>query len=190
MSSYTENLINQIIEASDGKDWDSAVSEWVIEDCIEDEDHSSCCICGKEELRFLYTIRNQYNGKELFPIGSRCIRKFGRGDMDEDTSLYELLFKLLHASRDRKRIELTRDYFSRRLLRHLYDQDAFKPTEYNDNDGYNDYEFMLNMFNRRSPMTEKQRRKVNAIIYFSIKPHLENVLANKTKKVQECPQKS
>ena len=77
MSSYTENLINQIIEASDGKDWDSAVSEWVIEDCIEDEDHSSCCICGKEELRFLYTIRNQYNGKELFPIGSRCIRKFG-----------------------------------------------------------------------------------------------------------------
>ena len=112
------------------------------------------------------------------------------GDMDEDTSLYELLFKLLHALRDRKRIELTRDYFSRRLLRHLYDQDALKPTEYNDNDGYNDYEFMLNMFNRRSPMTEKQRRKVNAIIYFSIKPHLENVLANKTKKVQECPQKS
>ena len=179
MASYTENLINQVVCASDSSNWEEAVKEWEVEDCEEDRDRQSSCICGKEELRFLYTIRNRVNGNELFPIGSRCIRKFERDDMNYTTSLYEALFTLLHALQDRKRIELTKEYFSRKLLDYLYEQDAFKPSDYNGNDGYYDYQFMLDMFNRRTPLTDRQRRKVNAIILFSIKPFLEKLLVHK-----------
>lgn len=181
MGSYKENLINQVIEASESKDWESAVTEWEIEDCEEDPKHESCCLCGKEDLRFLFTIQNRINGNELYPIGSRCIQKFDRDDLDEITSIHEALFKLLHALRDRERIELTKDFFSRKLLNYLYNQGAFKATPYNRNDGYNDYCFMMDMFNRRSPMTPNQQRKVNAIIINSIKPYLESILADKIK---------
>ena len=179
MATYTENLINQVISESDSSTWEEAVQEWEIEDCDEDKECKSSCICGKEELRYLYTIRNQNNGNELFPIGSRCIKKFERDDLNYTTSLYESLFKLLHAIKDKKRIELTTDYFSRKLLDYLYEQDAFKPSEYNGHNGYFDYQFMMDMFNRRLPLTERQRRKVNAIIYFSIKPFLERMLVSK-----------
>ena len=127
MATYTENLINQVISESDSSTWEDAVQEWEIEDCDEDKECKSNCICGKEELRYLYTIRNQNNGNELFPIGSRCIKKFERDDLNYTTSLYESLFKLLHAIKDKKRIELTTDYFSRKLLDYLYEQEAFKP---------------------------------------------------------------
>lgn len=179
MASYTENLINQVVSASDSSTWEEAVNEWDVEDCEEDRCRQSSCICGKEELRFLYTIRNRINGNELFPIGSRCIRKFERVDMNYTTSLYESLFALMHALQNRKRIELTKEFFSRKLLDYLYEQDAFKPNVYNGNDGYYDYQFMLDMFNRRMPLTDRQRRKVNAIIFFSIKPFLEKLLMNK-----------
>ena len=37
--------------------------------------------------------------------------------------------------------------YSRKLLYFLYEQDAFRPTKYNGYDGYNDYLFLLDMFN-------------------------------------------
>ena len=83
----------------------------------------------------------------------------------------------MHAIKDKKRIELTKEYFSRKLLDYLYEQDAFQPSEYNGHDGYFDYQFMTDMFNRRLPLTERQRRKVNVIIYFSIKPFLERIVS-------------
>lgn len=61
MSQYRENFINTILENSIGNDWESAVMEWEIEDCIEDEELKSSCICGKENLRYLFTIHNIYN---------------------------------------------------------------------------------------------------------------------------------
>lgn len=179
MGSYKENLIMRVIEASEGQSWDSAVSEWEIIDCEEDEHHESSCICGKEDLRFLFTIQNRYNQHVLYPIGSRCIRKFERHDLDEITSIHESLFKLLHALRNRERIELTSEYFSRKLLRYLYDNDAFKANPYNHGDGYNDYQFIVDMFNQRLPLTQRQQSKVNAIILNSIKPYLESILADK-----------
>ncbi len=179
MKSYRENLVMRVIEASEGNSWESAVEEWDIVDCEEDEDHECSCICGKEDLRFLFTIRNRYNQNVLFPIGSRCIRKFERQDMDEITSIHESLFKLLHALRNRERIELTSEFFSRKLLRYMYDNDAFQATPYNHGDSYNDYQFMLDMFNRRIPLSPRQQSKVNAIILNSIKPYLESILADK-----------
>lgn len=72
-NTYIENLIRTVINASNGNTWDIAVNEWEIIDCEEDDSLSESCICGKENLRYLYTIKNTLNGNILYPIGSSCI---------------------------------------------------------------------------------------------------------------------
>lgn len=50
MSIYRENLINAVIDNSNANNWDDAVLEWDIVDCIEDETCSESCVCGKYGL--------------------------------------------------------------------------------------------------------------------------------------------
>jgi len=180
-SAYKRNLIKKVVDNSRSGIWESAVLEWVVDDCEEDEYRESACICGKEELRYLYTIRNTENGRTLLPIGSCCIKKFKRADMNEAISVTEGMFKLLHAIRNREYITLTPEYFSRKLLRKLYDDGAFVPSSYNQFDGENDYQFMLDMFNKRNKedITSRQWAKIRGIIVGSIKPYLEQQLADK-----------
>ena len=70
--------------------------------------------------------------------------------------------------------------FSRKLLKELYNQGAFKATSYNHFDPKNDYDFLLQMFNKRdkSKITRLQQRKITAILLNSIKPFLEQKLRN------------
>jgi uncharacterized protein YaiI (UPF0178 family)/DNA-binding transcriptional regulator YhcF (GntR family) len=49
----------------------------------------------KREYKYLYTIKNMYNGNILYPVGSSCITKFDRKDLREKTSLYEYLYKCI-----------------------------------------------------------------------------------------------
>ena len=51
----------------------------------------------KREYKYLYAIKNMYNGNILYPVGSSCITKFDRKDLREKTSLMESQFKLLYA---------------------------------------------------------------------------------------------
>lgn len=176
--SYYENLIKVVIEASVADTWESAVLEWEIIDCTEDESAESQCVCKHEGLRYLYKIRNVKNGKKLFPIGSTCIKKFEREDLNEEISIMEQMFVLLHAVEKRERIELSSKYFSRKLLEYLYEKDVFVANEYNGFDGYNDYEFLLKMFNKvnKADISDAQHRKTSAIIMKSILPYLRKRL--------------
>ena len=81
-SSYYQNLIKRVLEASTTDNWEIAVREWDIVDCEEDEEHASECVCGKENLRYLFTIRIRATGRSLYPRGSSCIEKFERVDLD------------------------------------------------------------------------------------------------------------
>ena len=83
MTDYSQ-LFNEVMQNSTAKNWDKAVGEWVILDCIEDPYCSSQCICGKENIKYLFTIENFTNGKRLFPIGSSCIRKFEKENLMEE----------------------------------------------------------------------------------------------------------
>ena len=174
---YVENLICKVIEKSVSKDWIYAVKEWEIVDCEEDLSLSESCVCGKERLRFLYTIRNINNGEFLYPIGSSCIEKFGRKDLDEQIKDKESMFNLFHAVESNSFIELDSRYFSRRVLRFLYLEGALN-TNYNQYNGLADYEFMLEMFNKKNKdnITTKQQRKINAIIINAIIPYLKENL--------------
>lgn len=181
-SSYIRNLICRVINKSEGDKWEDAVMEWEIIDCEEDERSTEICICGKENIRYLYTIRNTYNGNILFPIGSSCIKKFDRRDLKEKTSLMEDQFKLLHAVENGQFLSLSTDLFTRRLLLWLYEEGAFD-SEYNNYYGKDDYDFMLKMFNKRNKedITIAQKKKIAAIILNSIKPYLQSVLSDKVR---------
>lgn len=181
-STYYQNLIRRVLDSSVSNIWDEAVSEWYIADCEEDETLDASCICGKENLRYLFTIRNDINGNELFPIGSSCIKKFGRNDLNNEADIHEDMFKLMHAVAKNEFITLDSVYFSRKLLYALYEEGAFAANKYNSYDGENDYQFMLNMFNKRhkDDITLAQRRKIGAIIINSIGPFLVEKLQYKT----------
>lgn len=167
---------------SHSKLWETAVKEWDIIDCEEDFSCSESCVCGKEHLHYLYTIKNRETSEELYPIGSSCIKKFKNKELSEKTTDLEKMFNLHHAVEDGKYIKLTSDFFSKRLLFKLYKEGAFD-NKYNKFDGTDDYEFMLKMFNKKdkSSITHNQQRKINAIIINSIKPYLANKLRTKIK---------
>ena len=160
---YMERLIKTVIELSHGNDWDTAVVEWEIIDCEEDSTLSESCICGKEHLFYLFTIKNIITGSTLFPIGSSCIKKFGRDDLNDEASVREKMFKLYHAVENNQFISLSPEFFSRKLLKKLFEDGAFD-CEYNDYDGLDDYEFIVKMFNKRdkSSITFGQQKKIRA----------------------------
>lgn len=174
-----KNLMTVVLGKSCSKKWEEAVQEWEIYDCIEDMSCRSRCVCGKENIRYLFTIRNLLNNSLIFPIGSSCINKFNRDELSQEAGVREGMFKLLKAIRDNEYITLNKQYFSRKLLKSLYERGAFIPNKYNNFDGYSDYTFMLDMFNKRKTPSEAQQRKIRAIIVASIKPYLEKKLAEK-----------
>ena len=174
-------LIHKVICASEADTWEDAVQEWTIFDCEEDDECASTCICGKEGLRYLYTIKNQINGKTLYPIGSSCIRKFENDALNEELDIREGMFKLYKAIRNEEEIEPTSDFFSRKLIAAFYDAGAFPGNKYNNYDGYNDYKFFLDMFNKRikSRITDRQYQKFDMIVRYSLKPYLVRTLGPK-----------
>lgn len=183
-SSYFTNLIQTVITLSEADNWHLAVEEWYLDDVEEDEYLEESCVCGKENLRYLFTIRNEYNGNTLFPIGSSCIKKFERSDLNEEVAAKEQLFKLLHAIENNELLSLSSNLFTRKLLLYLYEIGAFVPTAYNRYNPENDYLFMLDMFNKRNRMTVRQESKTTAIILNSIKPFLRKMLNNKIRKMR------
>ncbi|WP_212603873.1 hypothetical protein [Entomospira culicis] len=157
--------------------------EWGIYNCEEDESLTESCVCGKENLRYLYTIINRITNYQLHPIGSVCIKKFKRGDLNAEIAINEQLFKILKAVENKEYISLDSKYFSKKLLRYFYDNDVFQKNSYNNGDAYNDYIFLLNIFNKRNKdnITANQHKKINALILNNIKPYLKQKLSIRKK---------
>lgn len=180
-SLYTQNLKKCVIDASMAKDWKSAVQEWDIVDCEEDEECSSVCLCGKENLRYLFTIRNRKNGKILYPIGSTCIEKFKRNELKEEVKTKIKMYHLAQAIKNGEKIKLNSDYFTKNLLSTLYEENVFTGNIYNGYNARTDYDFLLNMFNKRNKenITAAQQRKIAVLISRYIKPYLKEQLKYK-----------
>lgn len=172
-------LIETVLENSIHNNWKEAVLEWEIYDVEEDMELASTCICGKENIRYLFSIRNEKNQNILNPIGSNCIKKFERKEFNDQVNVNEKLFKLLHAIENGEFIKLNSEYFSRILLAYLYEDGCFKDSQYNTAE--EGYHFMLDMFNMRNESTNNQKRKIKAIIMNDIRPYLEKRLARKVK---------
>ena len=182
-----EKLANEVFSKSESKTWASCVVEWVICDCDEDEEASGECVCGQEGLRYMYAIRNVLNGNIIYPIGSECIKKFENELLEDEAKCWAQAYRLTNLAVEygkTKRISISRDksMFSRKLLAFMYRNGVFKPNEYNEWDGGNDYLFMLDMFNARS-MTTGQIRKADHVMRESVYPWLRELYKSKTKGV-------
>ena len=174
--SYKRSLIRRVIEESDSKEWAIAVQEWDITDCYEDEQAESSCVCGHERIRYCFTITNRKNGNVIHPIGSECIKKFGRVDLREEILVHEKMFKLIDAQKRGEYIEFDSRFFSRKVLKYLYEQKAFGNGD--EWEAEREYKFALDMFNKRdkSLLTERQERRARGIIAYSIKPFIARKL--------------
>lgn len=180
---FVENLIFKIIENSYSKTWKEAVKEWKIVDLeIIDKDSYTECICGKENIKYLYSIKNYNNGNIIYPIGSSCIKKFNRRDLNEEIDINMKMGELLIAYKNNQFIELNSKYFSKKLLLYLFENNVFESNIYNSFNPELDYKFLLKMFNKRNKPTENEEKKIRALIVKSIIPFLEEKI--KTKNIQ------
>lgn len=165
-----KRLMAIVTEASEADDFKEAVKEWDITGVDIDEHCESKCICGKESIKYLFTIGNRKNGNELEPIGSTCIKRFGRVDMDEIVAVCESLYRLSEQSSNknpfRDEIRMDGDSFSRKMLSYMYDHGAFQPSKYNGYDPSLDYKFCVKMFNKtnKDRLTEKQKAKLRVMM--------------------------
>lgn len=184
MTGYEETLFNGVIELSQSKHWEDAVNEWKIVSCVEDSVSKSVCICGREDIKYLYTLQNNLTGNTLYPVCSGCIYGFGRKDLIKEAEMKKSLFKLLHTLEESSSLILNSDFFTVDVLQYLYEQGAFLPVKYNEYNGYNDYSFLLAMYKRirkastwvKPDITKAQYRKMSAIIRNSVLPYLRGNL--------------
>lgn len=171
------SLKDTVINYSEGSTWESAVKEWNIIGFEVDDSCSSKCVCGKESIKYLFTIGNMLNHTSLHPIGSRCIKKFGRNDLNDEVDVCEQMAKLLEAVNTNQFIAFNSDLFSRKLLSYLHDNGCFPPTQFNNNDPSRDYKFLLDMFNKRSEPSIRQKKKISALVMNAIIPFCKSKLS-------------
>lgn len=174
-------LFNEVISKSESDAWEEAVLEWDIVSEREDEDRVESCVCGHEHLRYLFTIRNRYTGKEIYPIGSTCIRKFERNDLNEDLECRKQALRLMREAErlakeqgKGKCVEIDSGFFSRKLIYYLFEQDAFRRGGRSFGDADRDYGFMYDMFNKRT-LSDEQRERTREIIRDYVYPWLRNL---------------
>lgn len=170
-----KSLVSAVIAPSRASSWSAAVQEWVVTDVEDDPDQAGICVCGQTGLGQLFTITNRLNGAVLFPIGSVCVNKFEQEDLDRQVTVFAQLLGLRKSLREGKNITLTSEYFSRALLEHFFHQDVFQPNQWNGNDGESDYEFMVDMFNKRDKdsISTRQKAKIHMMLKNTVLPFVE-----------------
>ena len=178
--SSIEQLTKAVLEKSVSKNWDTAVKEWDLMDTSEDVTVSSICVCGKPGIRYLHRITNLFNDQTIYPVGSCCIKKFNRADLNEKIEVKEKLFELYQAVGSNKFLSLSTELFSRKLIMYLFKEGAFESNNPNYS-ALNNYTFFLKMFNKRDKesITPAQDKKIKAILLNNIRPFIRKQLAGK-----------
>lgn len=171
------DLINSIIENSLSNIWSNAVLEWELIDCFDSGSDDSECTCGKKDIRYIHTIKNKNNNKEL-EIGSVCIKKFERNDINNLVDIQEQSLKFCQKIKDKQYITILD--FSRKLINFLHEYNYFA-TE-------NDYEFFLKMFNKKDKkdISVKQNGLIKSIIFYQI---MEKIKAKNYKIIYDLKNK-
>ena len=167
-----ETLTREIVARSVATTFGSAVTEWEVVALEEDGTASGVCVCGQPNLIKLFTIKNRLNDATLHPIGSVCINKFGREDLDRQVDLIGALYTLRAAVLDGRDVPLTSEYFSRAMLEYFHFRDVFTPDHWNGGHGDNDYEFLTKMFNKhdKTSITKPQQKKIYMLLTRKVFP--------------------
>lgn len=171
-----EKLREAVTAASQAQIFSVATREWTVIRLEEDPTESGECVCGHPNLVKLFTIRNDRNGNELFPIGSKCVEHFGEDVLNLQVRVLSRLLALRQALNTGSPVGLDSTYFSRDVLLWLWERGAFPETQWNRYNGENDYEFLVKMFNKRNKeeISDPQHRKIRTLLMRYIKPFLRD----------------
>lgn len=155
-----------IICKSENKEWKEAVKEWKIENCFEDTTRNRECICGKEHPQYKYKLVNKKNGKVIYPISKKCIKKLGREELDREAEMYVQKMSLEHRMAKGDYLSISDEDLSKRVIKHMYDNGVFEGNEYNGQNGERDYQFLIDMKNKKnkSAISEQEERKLKAMM--------------------------
>lgn len=169
-------LAQAVIASSVGSHWSSAVLEWEVTDVDHDPRRRGVCVCGQTGLADLFTISNLRNGAVLHPIGSTCVNQFGRADLDRQVNVLGDLLRLRLALEAGDGVDLSSRFFSRALLAYLRDAGVFTPDQWNHGNGDRDYDFLLEMFNKRNKeeITRRQHAKITALLRTKVFPFVSS----------------
>lgn len=170
------NLPKEVVDASLADDFEAARHEWDLVDRNIDPTSSQNCVCGKEGLKYLFTIRNRETGAELYPIGSSCIELFGRRDLDQQVGIIKQMYEVLAEYRETGSLRLNGGAITRAVLRQLYEEGCFVPNSFNGHNPEADYQFLVDMFNRRNDPSKKQQGKIWVLLNKTVGPYLERTL--------------
>lgn len=143
---------------------------------VEEDPHAEGeCLCGQQNLRYMYTIHNQHTDKALSYIGSQCVNHFKREDLDLQVTALSQLLALRKNINAGKPIALTSEHFSRALLGWMYEEGAFN-SERNNFNGAQDYNFLLDMFNKhnKDDITSGQQKKIWVMMKYYVTPFVDN----------------
>jgi hypothetical protein len=170
-----ETLKKVIEDNSVAAHFHDAVHEWAVVAVEEHPENEGECLCGQQNLLYMYTIYNSEKQETLSYIGSQCVHHFKRQDLDVQVSVFSQLLALKRDIEARKQITLTSDHFSRALVDWLFAEGAFN----NERNGYNgegDYAFFLKMFNKRKKedISDSQNKKIWAMLNYQVKPFIQN----------------
>lgn len=182
-SNYSKTFIKSIIGKSNSEAWSEAVKEWCVSRLEDIPSLTESCICGKPEIRYCYEIKNQKNSHIIYPIGSSCIKKFGRDDFVKIDESYIGLLKLAEKLKNNEFIKFNKENgFSRKLIDYMYKKGVFKSNN-NDYKGTQEGErdFLIKMFNKRNEPSKPEQSKINAIIKFNIIPFLGDLIESDEK---------
>lgn len=166
-----KELMQAIIENSIADTWKEAVKEWTIIALEEDARRVHRCICGQEGLRYLFTIYNQNTDTKLFPIGSSCIKKFNRIDLDTQVESRMQIWRINQARQYDKNAfdDIQSGLYSRKSIRELCEKAHI------DRDST---DFLLKMFGKRKEITPNQAKKIAYHMNHQIAPYLEKEIGN------------
>ena len=169
-----------VINNSVSKNWKDAINEWYISN-MNYVDDDETCICGKEGIKYCYEIKNIKNGNILYPIGSSCIKKFEREDLVLESEAYKVMYKIYkyYNSKGYKNYSMhaknssNENIFNRKIIEYFYDKEVFKSNKFSEEETYS---FLIDMFNKKSDLSEKQRKKVFANIKYNIIPYVNKIM--------------
>ena len=172
------NLPKEVVALSCADNFEEARHEWDLVNRGIDPTSSQNCVCGKEGLKYLFTIRNRETGAKLYPIGSSCIELFGREDLDQQTNIAIQMYAVLAEYREAGSLKLKGGAITRAVLKQLYEEGCFTPTSFNKGNPAVDYQFLVDMFNKRKEPSVKQQGKIWALLNGTVGPYLERTLAS------------
>lgn len=176
MAAHSFETLKKVIEDNSvAANFHDAVNEWAVVAVEEHPENEGECLCGQQNLLYMYTIYNSEKQETLSYIGSQCVHHFKRQDLDVQVSVFSRLLALKRDIEARKQITLTSDHFSRALVDWLFAEGAFN-SERNGYNGEGDYDFFLKMFNKHNKegISDAQNRKIRAMLNLQVKPFIQN----------------